>query len=112
MKHLEQAEEQHSLLKLVKGHEKDIIIRLGKESYSTKKAFQSTVNVKEQTKKELEERWKSKVTDGYLQKALSVDEDIDMQKTNNWVEFHQPPHTEGYITTSLAVSTTPSCLLC
>ena len=57
MKHLEQAEEQHSLLKLVMGHEKDIIIRLGKESNSTKKAFQSTANVKEQTKKEQEERW-------------------------------------------------------
>ena len=54
--------------------------------------------VREGTRKEREEKWKRKVTHGYLQKTLSEDETIDMKKTNKWLNLHLPAHTEGYIT--------------
>ena len=98
MSHLERAEEQHSLLKLVKEHEKDTTIRLGEEFLQHRKAFQSTGDVNEGTRKEREERWKIKVTHGYLQKTLSADEAIDKQKTANWLKLHLTAHTEGHIT--------------
>ena len=37
MKHLEEAEEKHSLLKLVKQHEEESISRLGKEFFNKEK---------------------------------------------------------------------------
>ena len=70
-------------MKLVKQHEKYAIIRLGEELLRRRKTFQSTADIKEGTRKEPEGRWKSKVTHGYLQKTLSADEAIDLQKTNN-----------------------------
>ena len=56
MKHLEEAEEKHSLLKLVKQHEKESISRLGKEFLIRRKEFQNSSNAKEGTRKEHEER--------------------------------------------------------
>ena len=60
--------------------------------------FQNTGDVKEGTRKEQEERWKSKVAHGCLQKTLSGDDAIDMRNTNNWLKLHLPAHKEGYTT--------------
>ena len=98
MEHLEQVAEEHSLLKLVEEHERETIRRLGKEFIEQREAYQESSNVKEGTRKEREEKWKRKVTHGYLQKTLSEDETIDMKKTNKWLNLHLPAHTEGYIT--------------
>ena len=98
MEHLEQAAEEHSLLKLVEEHERETIRRLGKEFIERREVYQESSNVKEGTRKEREEKWKRKVTHGYLQKTLSEDETIDMKKTNKWLNLHLPAHTEGYIT--------------
>ena len=69
MKHLEEAEEKHSLLKLVKQHEEESISRLGKEFLMKRKEFQNSSNAKERTRKEHEERWKGKEAHGYLRKT-------------------------------------------
>ena len=98
MEHLEQAAVEHSLLKLVEEHERETIRRLGKEFIERREVYQESSNVKEGTRKEREEKWKRKVTHGYLQKTLSEDETIDMKKTNKWLNLHLPAHTEGYIT--------------
>ena len=98
MEHLEQAAVEHSLLKLVEEHERETIRRLGKEFIERREVYQESSNVKEGTRKEQEEKWKRKVTHGYLQKTLSEDETIDMKKTNKWLNLHLPAHTEGYIT--------------
>ena len=80
MKHFEEAEEKHSLLKL-KQHEEESISRLRKEFLIRRKEFQSNSNAKEGTRKEHEGRWKGKETHGYLQKTLEQDETIG--KTTN-----------------------------
>ena len=98
MEHLEQAAVEHSLLKLVEEHERETIRRLGKEFIERREVYQESSNVKEGTRKEREEKWKRKVTHGYLQKTLSEDETINMKKTNKWLNLHLPAHTEGYIT--------------
>ena len=87
MKHLEEAEEKHSLLKLVKQHEEGSISRLGKEFLIRRKEFQNSSNAKEGTRKEHEERWKDKETHGYLQKTLEQDETIDMKKKQQMAKF-------------------------
>ena len=69
MEHLEQAAEEHSLLKLVEEHERETIRRLGKEFIEWREVYQESSNVKEGTRKEREEKWKRKVTHGYLQKV-------------------------------------------
>ena len=97
MEQLEKVAEEHSLLKLVEEHEKETIRRLGKEFIERREACQESSNVKERTRKEREERWKRKVTHGYLQKTLSEDKTIDIKKTNKWLNLHLPAHTEGYI---------------
>ena len=98
MEHLEQAAEEHSLLKLVEEHERETIRRLGKEFIERREVYQESSNVKEGTRNKRKEKWKRKVTHGYLQKTLSKDETIDMKKTNKWLNLHLPAHTEGYIT--------------
>ena len=97
MKHLKEAEEKHSLLKLVKQHEEESISRLGKEFLIRRKEFQNSSNAKEGTRKEHEERWKGKETHGYLQKTLEQDETIDMKKTNKWLNLRSTTHVEGYV---------------
>ena len=47
MEHLEEVEEKHSLLRLVKQHEQQSISRLGKEFLIRRKEFQNSSNAKE-----------------------------------------------------------------
>ena len=70
MEHLEQMKEKHSLLKEVEVHERQTIGRLGKDFIQRRESYQECSNVKQGSRKEHEERWKGKVTHGYLQKRL------------------------------------------
>ena len=97
LKHLEEAEEKHSSLKLVKQQEEESISRLRKEFLIRRKEFQNSSNVKEGTRKKHEERWKGKETHGHLQKTLEQDETIDMKETNKWLNLRLTAHVEGYV---------------
>ena len=97
MEHLGKVAEEHSLRKVVEEHEKETIRRFVNEFIERREAYQESSNVKEGTRKEPEEKWKRKVTHGYLQKTLSEDETIDIKKTNKWLNLHLPAHAEGYL---------------
>ena len=84
MEHLEQMKEKHSLLKKVEVHQRQTIGRMGKEFIQRRESYQESSNIKQGSRKEHEEKWKGKVTHGYLQKRLEKDETIDMKKTNSW----------------------------
>ena len=97
MEHLEQMKEKHSLLKEVEVHERQTIGELEKEFIQWRESYQKCSNVKQGSRKEHEERWKGKVTHGYLQKRLEKDETIDMEKMNNWLGLKLSSHIEGFM---------------
>ena len=78
-------------------HERKTIERLGKEFIQRRESYQKCSNVKQGSRKEHEERWKGKVTHGYLQKRLEKDETEDMKKTNSWLGLKLSSHIEGFM---------------
>ena len=97
MEHLEQMKEKHSLLKEVEVHERQTIGTLGTKFIQRRESYQECSNVKQGSRKEHEERWKGKVTHGFLQKRLEKDETIDMKKTNSWLGLKLSSHIEGFM---------------
>ena len=97
MKHLEEVKDKHSLLKAVELHERQTIGRLGEEFIKQSEEHQNSSNVKQGTRKEHEQRWKAKVTHGYLQKKLEQDEFVNMNKTNKWLNQKLSSHVEGFV---------------
>ena len=71
MKHLKEVNDRHSSLKAVTLHERQTIGRLREEFIKRSEEHQNSRNVKQGTRKEHEQRWKAKVTHGYLQKKLN-----------------------------------------
>ena len=86
----------HELLSKVKQHEEQRILRLGCEFRERLETEQST-NIKNNAKKEHEEKWKNKVTHGYLQKKIDQDPAIDTDTTNKWLDQRFSAHIEGFI---------------
>ena len=86
----------HELLSRVKQHEEQRILRLGCEFRERLETEQST-NIKNNAKKEHEEKWKNKVTHGYLQKKIDQDPAIDTDATNKWLDQRFSAHIEGFI---------------
>ena len=78
-------------------HERQTIGRLRKEFIQRRESYQKCSNVKQGSRKEHEERWKGKVTYGYLQKRLEKDKTIDMKKTNSWLSLKLSSHIEGFM---------------
>ena len=48
-------------------------------------------------RKDHEDRWKDKVTHGYLTSQLVKDEFIDKTTTNNWLQLRFSAHVEDYL---------------
>ena len=96
-KHLEATTGSHEYLELLRQHEKTRIVRLGKEFRKWCKEQMERSNVKERTRKEHKDRWTGKVTHGYLQKRIEADQNIDTEKTNQWLNLRFLSHIEGYV---------------
>ena len=94
--HLEQAAPSHSLLEMVKAHEQEGIMRLGKEFQERIDCLQEHGTVTEKMRKEQERIWTEKVTHGYLQNKVNNDDFIDTKATNKWSELQLSSHLEGY----------------
>ena len=97
MKHLEEVRDTHSLLKEVEEHKKQSIRRPGNEFIEQREQHQKSSDVKKRTRKQHEQRWKAKVTHGYLQKSLEQDDTVDMSKTNRWLNLKLSSHIEGFM---------------
>ena len=97
MEHLEKAGEAHGLLKLVKEHEKQGIVRLGYEFKERIKEISKSSDVTEGTKKIHKKEWIGKVTHGYHQSQIEGQEEIDSEQTNNWLNLHLTSHLEGFV---------------
>ena len=94
-KHLEEVRDTHSLLKEVEEYEKQSIRRQENEFIERREQNQKSSDVRMGTRKEHEQRWKAKVTHGYLQKSLEQDDTVDMSKTNRWLNLKLSSHIEG-----------------
>ena len=94
--HLEEAQKDNSMLKLVRQHEQKHIMRLAKEF---KEQYSSDINatLKDNIKKGYEGTWKSKVTHGYFQTQTESDDEINKTKSNAWLKEKLTSHMEGYI---------------
>ena len=95
--HLEANAGGHEYLELVRQHEETRIVRLGKEFRERCKEQTESSNVKERKRKEHRDRWTGKVTHGYLQKRIEADQNIDTEKTNQWLNLRFTSHIEGYV---------------
>ena len=82
LEHFEEAGDTHGLLKLVREHEGQGIVRLGNESRERIKETAESSNVIEATKKIHNREWLKKVTHGYHQTQIESQDNIDTQKTN------------------------------
>ena len=58
---------------------------------------EQSTNIKNNAKKEHEEKWKNKVTHGYIQKKIDQDPAIDTDATNKWSDQRFSAHIEGFI---------------
>ena len=95
--HLEATAGSHEYLEVVRQHEETRIVRLGKEFRERCKEQAESSNVKERKRKEHKDRWRGKVTHGYLQKRTEADQNIDTEKTNQWLNLRFTSHIEGYV---------------
>ena len=95
--HLEANAGSHEYLELVRQHEETRIVRLGKEFRERCKEQTESSNVKERKRKEHKDRRTGKVTHGYLQKRIEADQNIDTEKTNQWLNLRFTSHIEGYV---------------
>ena len=82
LKHLKEADDIHGLLKLVREHEGQGIVRLGNEFRECIKETSESSNVVEGTKKIHKREWLKKVAHGYYQTQIESHKNIDTQKTN------------------------------
>ena len=82
---------------MVKTNERQGIMRLGKEFEKRIKDRQGDGKVTISMRKDHEDRWKDKVTYGYLTSQLEKDEYIDKTTTNNWLQLRFSAHVEGYL---------------
>ena len=73
--HLEKAQKDNSMLKLVRQHEQKHIMRLAKE-FKEQYLSDNNAKLKDNIKKEYEGTWKSKVTHGYFQTQTESDDEI------------------------------------
>ena len=82
MEHLEKPGEAHGLLKLVKEHEKQGIVRLGYKFRERIKEISKSSDITEGTKKIHKKEWIGKMTHGYHQSQIEGQEEIDSEQTN------------------------------
>ena len=94
--HLEEAQKDNSMLKLVRQHEQKHIMRLAKE-FKEQYSSDNNAKLKDNIKKEYEGTWTSKVTHGYFQTQTESDDEINKTKSNAWLEQKLTSHMEGYI---------------
>ena len=94
--HLEEAQKDNSMLKLVRKHEQKHIMRLVKE-FKEQYLSDNNAKLKDNIKKEYEGTWKSKVTHGYFQTQTESDDEINKTKSNAWLKQKLTSHMEGYI---------------
>ena len=87
----------HGYVELVRQHEETRIVRLGKGFRELCKGQTESSNVKERKRKEHKDRWTGKVTHGYLQRRIEADQNIDREKTNQWLNLRFTSHIEGYV---------------
>ena len=92
MKHLEESCNNNSLLQMAKKNEEN-----RKEFEKWLQERQGTEKVTEGMEKDHEQRWKEKVTPGYLQKQIDNDDSIDQKATNSWLQLAFSSHVEGYL---------------
>ena len=81
---------------MVKAHEQEGIMRLGKEFQERIDSLQEHGTVAEKMRKEQERIWTEKVIHGYLQNKVDNDDFIDTKATNKWSELRLSSHLEGY----------------
>ena len=94
--HLEEAQKDNSMLKLVTQHEQKHIMRSAKE-FKEQYSSDNNAKVKDNIKKEYEGTWKSKLTHGYFQTQTESDDEINKTKSNAWLKQKLTSHMEGYI---------------
>ena len=97
MEHLEKAGEAHGLLKLVKEHEKQGIVRLEYEFKERIKEISKSSDVTEGTKKIHKKEWIGKVIHRYHQSQIEGQEEIDSEQTNDWLNLRLTSHLEGFV---------------
>ena len=97
MGHLFEAAEGHELLSMVRKHEENGIVRLGREFNTRITELLESSNVMEGTKRIRKEVWIQKEAHGYHQKQIESQDNIDMTKSNNWLSIRFTSHIEGFI---------------
>ena len=97
MEHLSEAAEGHELLSMVRKHEENGIVRLGREFKTRITELSESSNIVEGTKKIQKEVWIQKEAHGYHQKQIESQDNIDVTKSNNWLCIRFTSHIEGFI---------------
>ena len=97
MEHLSEAAEGHELLSMVRKHEENGIVRLGREFKTRVTELSESSNVVEGTKKIQKEVWIQKEAHGYHQKQIESQDNIDVTKSNNCLSIRFTSHIEGFI---------------
>ena len=92
MEHLSEAAEGHELLSMVRKHEENGIVCLGREFKTRITELLESSNVVEGTKKIQKEVWIQKETHGYHQKQIENQDNIDVTKSNNWLSIRFTSH--------------------
>ena len=95
--HISEAAGSHELLNLVRYHEENKIVRLGKEFKQRITDIMQSSNVIEGTKQIHKKIWKEKDAHGCHQKQIEKRESIDTCKTKNWMNNRLTSHIEGHI---------------
>ena len=83
MEHLSEAAEGHELLSMVRKHEENGIVRLGREFKTRITELSESSNIVEGTGKIQKEVWIQKEAHGYHQKQIESQDNIDVTKSNN-----------------------------
>ena len=97
MEHLSEAAEGHELLSMIRKHEENGIIRLGREFKTRIMELSESSNIVEGTKKIQKEVWIQKEAHGYHQKQIESQHNIDVTKSNNWLSIRFTSHIERFI---------------
>ena len=97
MEHLSEAAEGDELLSMVRKHEENGIVRLGREFKTRIKELSESSNVVEGTRKIQKEVWIQKEAHGYHLKQIESQDNIDVTKSNNWLSIRFTSHIEGFI---------------
>ena len=97
MEHLSEAAEGHELPSMVRKHEENGIVRLGREFKTRITELSESINVVEITRKIQKEVWTQKEAHGYHQKQIESQDNIDVTKSNNWLSIRFTSHIKGFI---------------